>query len=249
MHLDHEFLADRHAALGFGAPDTYASSLVAMAAPGPARTVPGSAPRSDTPSPAESTGSPLFQRILMLLACPFRVEREPPAWWCWSLSILILLLTPLAACLCLDLGAVRPPASALAPRTQTFRVARLTIPPQSPGRLGRAPVFELPLRLPEQFELVLEVWGDHAALARSRVVGQRLGPGPSAAAIPPEIPAEVETWHLVHLERGPDGLSLSVDGQSVLTDPNRDQITPRLAIEPAPGRPAQFRNLCITWPE
>ena len=48
MHLDHEFLADRHAALGFGAPETYASSLVAMAAPAPAHSVPGLAPRLPT---------------------------------------------------------------------------------------------------------------------------------------------------------------------------------------------------------
>ena len=247
MHLDHEFLADRHAALAFGAMETYASSLVALAAPGPARSVPGPAPVADEPSRAGSAASPLFQRILMLVACPFRVERRPPAWWRWSLSILILLLTPLAACLCLDLGAVGLPASALAPQTRTFQVARLSIPPQALGRLGRAPVFELPLRLPEQFDLVLEVWGDRAALARSRVVGQRLGPPEPAGS--PEIPPEPETWHLVQLKRGPGGLSLSVDGQPVRTDPNIDQITPRLAVEPAPGRPARFQNLCITWPE
>jgi beta-lactamase regulating signal transducer with metallopeptidase domain len=247
MHLDHEFLADCHAALGFGAPETYASSLVAMAAPGPAGSVPTPAPLSKAPGLGGSAGSPLFQRILMLVACPFRVERQPPAWWRWSLSMLILLLTPLAACLCLDLDAVGEPASALAPQTQIFRVARLAIPPQALGRLGRAPVFELPLRLPEQFDLVLEVWGDRAALARSRVVGQRLGP--HAAAITPEILPEPEAWHLVQLKRGPAGFSLSVDGQPVYTDPTTDRITPRLAVEPAPGRPARFQNLCITWPE
>ena len=183
----------------------------------------------------------------MLVACPFRLERRPPAWWGWSLSILILLLTPLAACLYLDLGAVGLSASVLAPQTQTFRVARLAIPSQALGRLGRAPVFELPLRLPEQFDLVLEVWGDRTALAGSRVVGQRLGPPHPAGT--PEIPLEPETWHLVQLKRGPGGLSLSVDGQPVRTDPNIDQITPRLAVEPAPGRPAWFQNLCITWQE
>ena len=120
MHLDHEFLADRHAALGFGAPETYASSLVALAAPGPARIGARARPSPEAPSPAGSAGSPLFQRILMLVACPFRVERRPPAWWRWSLSILVLLLTPLAACLCLDLGAAGLPASALASADPDF---------------------------------------------------------------------------------------------------------------------------------
>ena len=239
MHLDHEFLADRHAALGFGAPETYASSLITLAAPGPARMVPGS-PSPEAPSPGGSAGSPLFQRILMLLACPFRIERRPPAWWRWSLSILILLLTPLAACLCLDLGAAGLPARPSVPQSQTFRVARLMIAPRSPGPQGRVPVFELPLRLPEQFDLVLEVWGDRAALTRSRVIGQRLAP--PAAAI-----SEPETWHLVQVKCGPHGLVLTVDGQAVPTDPQSPRITPRLALEPIPGRPARYRNLCITW--
>jgi beta-lactamase regulating signal transducer with metallopeptidase domain len=247
MHLDHEFLADRHAALSFGAPETYASSLVALAAPGPAHASPRRARASDAPSTGGSVGSPLFQRILMLIACPFRLERRPPAWWGWSLSIIVLLLAPLAACLCLDLGAVAQPARAHAPQTRSFRVARVAIPSQPGGRLGRAPTFELPLRLPEQFDLVLEIWADREALARSRVVGQRLvPPDPPGTS---ESPLDPETWHLVQLKRGPAGLTLSVDGRTVRTDPNSDPITPRLAVEPAPSRPAWIQNLCITWPD
>ena len=72
---------------------------------------------------------------------------------------------------------------------------RLAIPAQG---LGRAPVFELPLRLPEQFDLVLQVWGDPALLARARVAGHRL----AATASSSEPPSEPETWHLVQLKRG-----------------------------------------------
>ena len=134
-------------------------------------------------------------------------------------------------------GAARACAVPRRPGPSGWR--RLAIPAQALGRLGRAPVFELPLRLPEQFDLVLEVWGDRAALARSRVVGQRLGPLDPADT--PEIPPEPETWHLVQLKRGPGGLSLSVDGQPVPTDPDIAQITPRLASNRPPVAPPDSR--------
>jgi hypothetical protein len=249
MRLDHEFLADRHAAFGFGAAETYASSLLAIAASDSEPLISGPAPDSPPPRPAGTDRSPLLQRILMLVACPFRVERRPPAWWRWSLSIMILLLTPLVACLCLDLGATGLPATSPDPQTrthpQTFRLARLTIAPQNPGPLGRAPAFELPLRLPQEFDLVLEVWGDPATLARSRVAGHRLGPADAASTS--ETPREPETWHVVQLKRTPRGLSVCIDGHPVPTDPRTDRITSRLSVEPAPGGFAQFRNLQVTW--
>jgi hypothetical protein len=185
----------------------------------------------------------------MLVQCPFPVEHRPPTWWSWSLPILTLLLTPAVVCLGLDpdTGAVTGKtvarSASAGPATNAFRMARLAVSPQAPGPLGRVPAIELPLHLPEQFELVLEAWGDRATLARCRVAGQPLGPLTHA----PGIPAEPETWHRVQLRRDLRGLSLSVDGQPVHNDPARYAITSQLVIEPAPDRPGLFRNLLITW--
>jgi hypothetical protein len=247
MQLDHEFLADRRAALAFDAPGRYASSLVGMATPLPQgeqdRDRPGPSRRSTCP--AEGAGSPLFQRVLMLVQCPFPVEQEPPTWWSWALPILTLLLAPAVACLGLEAGIGGTVTRPVVPETNTFRMSRLAIGPQGPGPHGRAPAVELPLRLPERFELAVEVWGDRAALARCRVVGQPLGP----LARAPEASSELETWHHVLLRRDHAGLSLSVDGQPVRNDPGRDRdgLTTQLAFEPAPDRPALFRNLTVTW--
>jgi hypothetical protein len=245
MHLDHEFLADRRAALGFDAPGVYASSLLGMTTPLRER----SGPPARSPSRPAGVVSPLFQRVLMLVQCPFPVEQQPPTWWSWSLPILTLLIAPALACLGLDPGTGKGEVTgatatrSAGPATNTFRMARLAISPQVPGHLGRAAVIELPLRLPEQFELGVEVWGDRATLAHCRVLGQRLGP----AAHAPGTAAEPETWHHVLLRRDRRGLSLSVDGQAVGIDPARNAITPQLAIEPAPDRPGLFRNLLINW--
>jgi hypothetical protein len=253
MQLDQEFLADRHAAVAFGAPEAYAAALVAIARADPEAAA--SAAASAEPAPGypgvDTSGSPLFQRIVMLVFCPFHVEHRPPAWWRWSLPILTLMITPMAAWLCLDLGTWPRPAAATAPQSRTFHVARLAMPPRNPGPGGRSPVHELPLILPAQFDLSLEVWGDRATLRQCRVIGQRLAPPETAVgpAVVSETPAEVETWHHVHIQRTAQSphLSVAVDGQPVPHDPTLDRVTSRLTVEPPPGRPARFRNIHVDW--
>jgi hypothetical protein len=257
MQLDHEFLADRRASLRFDAPGTYASSLVGMAAPQTAgRTGPPTRGPVATDGEVEAGlgGSSLFQRVLMLVQCPFAVETRPPARWRWSLPLLTILITAAAACLSLDLGddfvASDPASSATGPWPRAFRMARLAIAPQVPGPGGRAPAVELPLRLPEQFDLTLEVWGGPALLSRCRVAGQCLGPtddGQSPASTPPA--PESEAWHRVHLRarRDPEGLALTVDGRPVPAAAGREKLPPRLCVEPPPGRPTLFRDVFVTW--
>jgi hypothetical protein len=258
MQLDQEFLADRDAARSFDVPEAYAAALVAIA--GPAAEPSAAAPAERAPvatageapwatDPTGSPGSPLFQRILMLVSCPFRVEHRPPPWWRWPLPILTLAILPLAACLCLDLGTGPLPAAAVAPQPRTFRVARLAMAPRNPGPGGRAAVHELPLVLPAGFDLSLEVWGNRAALTQCRVIGLRLAP---PEALPPtgsETPAEAETWHHVQIHRNAQVLHpfVLVDGQPVPHDPNVDRVTTRLTVEPPPGRPAWFRNIRVDW--
>ncbi len=84
MKLDQEFLADHRAAAEFGPAPHYASSLITLATP------PRASGHSVEPGPIPpgSAGqSSLFQRVLMLVRCPFPVETRLPLWWH---SILVL---------------------------------------------------------------------------------------------------------------------------------------------------------------
>jgi hypothetical protein len=249
MLLDHEFLADRHAALGFGAPETYASSLLELATSRRGEAMPAATPaRAKAPraNAAGSAGSPLFQRILILLHCPFRVEPHHPTWWRWPTPVLILIVTPVVACLCLDLGTRNlQPTPALTARPHSFRMPRLAIAPQNPGRRGRAPVYTLPFDLPAHFDLALDVWGDLASLAQCRIIGQRLTL--HRADLASDTSRGAETWHQVQLQRSPSGVALRIDGQAIPLGPISDPVATRLTIEPAPGRPFELRNLCLTW--
>ena len=122
MRLDHEFLADRRAASGFGTSGDYAASLLALSAPGPG----GPSPTRSTPVAAGGPGSALFQRLLMLVRCPFAVEPHPPTWWRWSLPMCVAMATLAASSLSPRRAETSPPIpSAL---ENSFRMARLEVP-------------------------------------------------------------------------------------------------------------------------
>ena len=110
--IDQEFLADRSAAFRYGTSSGYAASLLslAQARPGPAV---GRASQqivtSRTAAGNSEVRSPLSQRVLMLLYCPFRVETRAPRSWSWTLRITLVVATLVAACLCIRW----PDASAL----------------------------------------------------------------------------------------------------------------------------------------
>lgn len=255
MRLDQEFLADRRAAARFGAHGEYAATLVDLAAAQavPAESVGGAAvaaavvPRVD----AGPSGSALFQRVLMLLRCPFPVESCPPTWWTRGLAGLAVLTTLLAASLSLRPAppAPRPPAAgeataAARPHGRSFQVTRLEVPPLSPGPRGRTRPIELPIRLPDQFELTLEVWADPTTLSRTRVVGLPLG---AEAAMDDELEPTPERWHAVRLRRDHNGLDLQVDQQRVPVAGTPRSLTNWLAVEPAADRHGRFRSLRLNW--
>ena len=246
MRLDQEFLADRRAALRFGLLAEYAAALLEFAstrtsAPHlPAR--PLSRPLHDD-SLAEH--SALFQRILMLLRCPFPVEAAPPAWWARGLSCLAVLVTLGISCLSLRStpGAAPPPAG-VAPRA--FRMSRLEVPARPPVRQGRAPLFGLPIRMPGQFDLTVEVWADPPALSQTRVVGLRLGPEHEAASEPSRV-LPPESWHVVHVRRDRGGITLRVDEQPVPLNSEPLGLTTWLSVEPAANRDGRYRSLQLLW--
>ena len=118
------------------------------------------------------------------------------------------------------------------------------MPPRPAGSHGRSPLVELPIRLPERFELTVKVWGDLATLSQSRVVGLTL----VSPRLSPDAPHEAETWHEVRVRRDRDGIVLRIDGESVAPEPAADRgLTTWLSVEPAPDRGASYQGMVLTW--
>ena len=101
--IDQEFLADRFAAIGYGTSSGYAASLLALAESHSSNAVVG--PRDCGTEPVWPAGqdqagqSPLFQRVLMLLHCPFRFEAHAPLSWSWTVRLAVIGASVMAACL------------------------------------------------------------------------------------------------------------------------------------------------------
>jgi hypothetical protein len=178
----------------------------------------------------------------MLLRCPFPVEDRPPGWWSRGLPGLALLVTLVASCLSARPGDLVPPPLSTAPVAGTFRVARIDLPARPAGPKGRAPFLELPLRLPDRFDLTIDVWASTSNLVRTRVVGLPLALTPA-----PAQPGDPERWHTVRVHRDWQGLDLEVDGHHVTTAESPRCLTYWLAVEPAPERDGHFRALRLAW--
>ena len=237
MRLDQEFLADRCAVSGFGLPPDYASSLLGLAASG-SETAPTAGSGAST--------SALFLRVLMLVRCPFAIERRPPAWWSGSLAALVAVLTLAASTLSVRVSP-RMTGTAVAdtpaPGSRSFRMARLQIDPQPANSHGRAPLFELPIRLPERFDLAVEVWGDRETIAGCRVAGLRLGLIPTGTEDDPGLPA----WHTLRVRREGNEPALWLDDRRLALEARPAVTTTWLSVEPRPETRVAFRNLRMTW--
>jgi hypothetical protein len=254
--MDQEFLADRSAAQRYGSSFGYASSLLAMAAK-PGGSAPGGGDRSEPTGQATGTvgiHSPLFQRVLMLVHCPFPIEVRPPHFWSWTSKLTLLAASLIAACLF-----VRWPDAAAAqqrtrPRTpalpQRFDVGRFLAEPRVVAPGGRSLPSVLPLALPPEFDLRVEVRATSAELAQIRIAGHALSaaaPAPAPQDPGPIPPVPADTWHRVHLSRDRRGVVLELDGQTVPVDPQAEPTTQGLTFEPTSQRATEFRNLVVAW--
>jgi beta-lactamase regulating signal transducer with metallopeptidase domain len=254
LMIDQEFMADNSAARRYGTPSGYAASLLSLADSRP------SSPANDSPpiqnrmwSEGPAARSPLFQRMLMLLYCPFRVEQLPPRRWSWSLRLVVVVASLASACLCIRW----PHAAALEPRhtadsrslREPFCVADFVAYPLvfTPG--GRSLSFHMPVALPSHFELTVEVLSSTGELANVYIAGhQLLGQHSCPTADPSSNPASLAlSWHQVRLERDGKVLSLRIDGQKIQDFMNPDATSEWLTFEPVPRRPTHFRNLLVDW--
>lgn len=242
MRLDQEFLADRDASAIYGTGPAYASSLVGMAETGRE-----AHPASSASAEKDGVGvSALFQRILMLIRCPYPVESKAPFWWMIFSVALVGGGTVLAAGVAvrpgLEVGSVDE-ASQDASKHGAFHIARLMFESRPPGPDGRVPPYTLLQKLPRRFEMVVEVFAEPAQLSDIELAGRRLGPLPREALVKRTSPA----YHKVRMVRNGGAIQLWVAGQVIPPNPLDRPPTLMLELRPGPGQTGQFRNLVLSW--
>jgi beta-lactamase regulating signal transducer with metallopeptidase domain len=255
LMIDQEFLADRSAARRYGTSSAYAASLLSLA--GARRAAPlqpvelGPTPNTRGRCAAQS---PLSQRVLMLLYCPFRFEARAPRSWSWALRIMLVMTSLITACLCIRW----PDASALEHRlkhgtshaTPRFRVTDFTADPFVISNGGRAVSYVMPVALPSQFELTVEVLSSPTDLEKVRIAGHPLGISEVADSSTDRSATSShtgESWHRVRLKRTGPQISLWVDGRPVGVSASPQATTEWLTFEPDPARATQFRLLVVEW--
>jgi beta-lactamase regulating signal transducer with metallopeptidase domain len=233
MRLDQEFLADRHAAARFGAASHYASSLVDIAA----------SPSSGSPSlgnqvKGSDAGSALFQRVLMLVRCPFPVEGQPPTWWTMTLmlgsTVLLFGVTSLTInASALMRAAVQPPE----PRSFSMGSLVLDESPTTPGPTT------LPIRLNPSFNLTFRVFANQKELSQIIVLGHPLSADP---LVKNTLLKDEPRWRNIKMTRSKGLLTLQIDdepGMAVSDDSKEEWVT----LRPIPGQRTTFRSFLVTW--
>jgi hypothetical protein len=245
MKLDQEFLADRRAVDHFGTSGGYASSLVELASPGDRGLdragVSNSLGRNRSSGPG--VASALFQRVVMLVRCPFAIEGRAPFWWRWSTAATLALATLAASCLTLrgladwsSTWSSRPEEVA-----RSFRLTQLAI---SPREHDDQP-FGLRVRLHDRFTLNFEVMAEPADLPSIEVLGHKLGVARDDDVDPSQTAYRL--WHRVRIIRAEGSESVEVDGQPLPLEPGPARLAPWLTILPPRGRTTRIRDLELDW--
>ena len=260
--IDQEFLADRAAAEHYGTSSEYASSLLSLAAPD-ARGAAAPARNSARDAPVAGTigvQSPLFQRMMMLLHCPFPVESRTPRVWSWTSRLAVVVASIAAACLVIrwpqaSLAVLAPPAAG-SPR-HLFEVDQFVAqPPQQAPGTERSLLYIIPVALPSHFDLDVEVFSSEADLPQIRIAGQGLGLARGSTTSGPSLPgpdsphaidaSPAADWHRVHIHSDHHHVSVLVDGHAISTV-SRNAASNWLTVEPPPHISVPFRNLMVTW--
>jgi beta-lactamase regulating signal transducer with metallopeptidase domain len=256
LRIDQEFLADRFAASQFGSASGYAASLLLLAAKRPECRPNSRSPAAVTFRCGKSRAdarSPLFQRLLMLLHCPHRIETRAPRLWSCGLRATLIGLLLVAACVGIrwpSAVAIEPGGGQSRPKRQPFRIADFVADPVLVPPSPRALAYVIPIILPTRFELSVEVLATHANLARSRIAGQLLGPPRSenlGAQTAKSESEEPESWHPVRLLRDGRDLRLWVDARELPVTMKPELNSECLTIEPSSGHAVRFRNLVVEW--
>jgi len=254
LRLDAEFLADRRAVEYFGTSRGYAESLVGLAL----ETSAGDSPpdRSSRPAvtseratpPARRAGgfaSALFQRVQMLLKCPFKVENQAPRSWVVAVAVVMAGWTTAASCLSIRGGRDRSGEVARSPvaeAVRAFRLGELAIAPQ----LFDDRPFDLRFRLPDRFQLACEILAEPAELSGMEILGYRLTPSVSKNL--PQPDSKRSAWRRVEIRRELGGFeAVHVDGTEIVAPRGPSKPASWLTIRPIPGRTTRLRDLNLVW--
>jgi BlaR1 peptidase M56 len=255
--MDQEFMADNVASLRYGTSSSYAASLLSLADSGPAQAEHGRVRRPKSiayPTEKPDVHSPLFQRMLMLLHCPFLVEQRPPRRWSWSLRLVLILACLGSACVCIRWPHARAveqiPSAGDLGRHEAFRVSDFVAPPMVLTQGGRALAYHMPIALSSHFNLTVDVLATTRHLAKVYIAGHPLITDDSQNRLtdPLSNPAPyAESWHQIRLMREGHELSLWIDGRKSPADLDPRSTSEWLTFEPGPDRPTSFRNLVVQW--
>ncbi len=230
MRLDQEFLADRRASDRLGPSSArYASTLVEIAS---------SRDKLDA-GIGPSAGTALFQRVLMLVRCPFPVEVRPPRWWRALLGAAMAIVLLLATGLTLRARAHHGDPADRSAEAGDVRIARVTLDAKGPAP---APT-PLPIRLPTDFDLGFDVDASGSELAQVEVLGHPLAADDTSAS---PLLDDVSRTHHVALRRRGGSLFLGLDGGPLLLLLGTS-TEEWLIARGLPGTATVLRNLHLTW--
>ena len=263
--IDQEFLADRAAADRYGTSSDYASSLLLIVtgereapttSPGPPERARAVETEASSASLGEEGPSPLFQRMMMLLNCPYPVEARTPRVWSWTSRFVVVSTSILAACLVIRWPhpslADSTPAVSQSPRPRFKSTHFLAEPLSEPDGRWRPRIYVLPVMLPSRFDLEVEVRCARSGPEQIRVIGLSITIPPlSIVEDPFEEPTEAiddePAWHQVHIHRDGPEVSIFLDDHLIPDDHPPGPTPACLTIQSPLDSPAEFRNLVISW--
>lgn len=215
LRLDQEYLADVHATERFGTRLGYAQSLLELADSAEHDHYPSPLPAEAKAGEIDSTGSELtsqlYQRILMLIKCPFPLESRPPRPWAICTATLLGSLTILICAISvrptLSAATTAAGSSAVAGRSnRTVRIANLILTRPAGSRTNRPLLCRLPFALPRTFDLRFDLWSNDALLRNTRAGGVPLRPRIMGMPI-----SDPPAWHSIRIVRDAQITSLFVD--------------------------------------
>ena len=255
--IDQEFIADHAASEGYGTSKAYAASLLSLAESRPNSPASPRTLRRDSVVPSTDRRrmrSPLYQRMLMLLHCPFPVERNLPRRWSWSLRLIVFVTSLASACLCVrwphawrsnTVEAVRSRAKA---KPSEWLIS--SRPPSLLTSNGHGLPHHMPVALASRFDLQVEVLASMSDIEKIHVAGHPLISETASNHIVDPLfnPSfHAESWHHVRLRRDGAEMTLWIDGRQSTATLDADATTEWLTFEPGPERFVTFRNLAVDW--
>jgi beta-lactamase regulating signal transducer with metallopeptidase domain len=254
LRIDQEFLADHKVALLTGSPAGYATRLVALAAAPQGSTSDWAVEQSSSPHAGRGANSglrsPLLQRVLMLLYCPYPLELKPPRSWAIAAPLLVAGLAFGSVCVSLVLVERRflpTKTSFVADTPNRFRISQFVASPLNGASRVHGALYTFPLLLPPQFLLEVEIHASPSALSHIRLVGLALGSPEAASRGSDDRLRSKASWHRIQVRRQGEDVTLTVDDKTSRVDRDSTILTQWLTIEPAADDTVLLRNLELRW--